>query len=1647
MGLSISIVHNMLATNADRMLGLDKNAKSKSVEKLSSGYKINRAADDAAGLAISEKMRRLIRGLAQGTQNAQDGISWVQIGDGALEEAQDMLQRMSELSIKSMNGTNSESDRAAMNEEFAQLKSELNRVAAATKFNDINIFSDHKEKWYQVRGDVKWNAHDKHVITDGNNDISFKYYLSRNEAPREISFTVPAGEYSTLELLDEIDTAIMEKMDGYDTWFEMEFAEDGCINVNLEGGSYIDTVSGGLSYLLHEMYRGGGTGALLGTTIFPTDATTLTIIQGENDDMTFTVQDLKGNSYDKHVTIAEGDYTRGELIDLINAQLTDSTVEASAYGSGIKLGSATEFVTGFKGNMFKIDGADTTSVFYDNVKWGEVEQGPAVFQGGAVLIYDPYSTDVDHNRMVIDSSNNTLTLRPNGIENSVTVTIPDGAYDINTMRSTLDSLFNAAGLGSELNVGTWYEQVYVGKSNNTSNGYASFYGLKITTNSEGPDSFVNIDPNSSAYNTLFTDRAYTYFGGKASTVANTRWDYDASVTGGKSFSGISATNPIELTAANNSFSVSCQETGADSPVSAVITLTPGTYNSADDLLAELRSKLSVSACGGLLKAELNDGYLVLQEADGKDISGAVTVSAVSGSNGSTDADNGYRMLFVGQIHQFLPATASGSGTVSFLTPGKASGNSMNITVAGKTYTVNLTDPDSKAQIAEDINNTLKADVYETPISFTPKSDTGYTGNNHFSQTGQGRTTITPWSGSQQGKDGGTEGVAGAGEGSPAVLTVGPALKNSMTLDSTNNKIRLTVNGVTQTLALAEGNYNANSLATELQNQIDKVFGTGSGGASVSLSGGKIVLTTNRKSAAANLSCGTGDSSLLSFLNTTKSPATCTSGRALDSSIQINSGSNEFKFSYSNAQGVSADYTLQLTAGTYSRDGLITEINKQLEKTGTGVKASLSGSKLQLTSSEEGGNVRISYSTANSSAADAMFGDLTPDDAASVTLGTAIQNNIKIESGKQEFKLNINGSPVILTLDAGTYSRANFVTMLNNKLSGKGATVTLDNQNRLVFTTTDKGSGTSISVSYEGTGANSKSAMESIWGKTVVNVPSVKASWNGDSLELKADGNSSAQISVSSGTSGGLLAPNENTVTYNPTRVNGVHAGTKSAINGVSFVGNVDSADVENDKVEIDKYNNRLSFNYRKYSSSNSYSYNSVSFTLDEGTYTYEQLRDALQKKLDNSGLGAGNVGVTVSDNGVKIEAKDSGNSHKYDFYNLDGSFYHRILSASMEKKETQKVKDDRGTQDLNPAYTIGRKDVTGGVEIVGGVCDEFSFDLTVNGKTSKIEITLDPGNYSSKELVDELQKKIDEQLVKLGYQKGVVQVGVGGITSGVAGGNDNNALNFRISKEVQAPEEGEYIIDGVGGSAAFEIFYQTEGKIIPAYIMGSKDVTNGVTIHENDNDLSFEVDGDIYSISLDPGNYTAEELVQAFTDAFGDDIPLFASINNDGRLKISYTELGHHDIRSVLGGARDDVFFNEEGGTDSTYRNVQLSSEVPDYIPLPRSEFNTRMLRISNLSISSERFAKKSIDRLSDAINRVSSLRITFGSTQNRLEHAINNNRNKEENLQYAESVIRDTDMAAEMVKLSNLNILEQAGISTLTQANKNREVILGMLQ
>ena len=214
------VQHNLSAMNANRMLNVTTSAQSKSTEKLSSGYKINRAADDAAGLSISEKMRKQIKGLTQASSNAQDGVSAVQTAEGALTEVHSMLQRMNELAVQSSNGTNSQTDRKAIQDEIDQLTSEIDRVSETTKFNET----------YLLKGDAS-STTDATFMKSGYNVTADSLYLKGSTTALTadtLKAALDKGEkiYNTKDAGDQDDAHLATKGKEY-TYVTKLYDEDG----------------------------------------------------------------------------------------------------------------------------------------------------------------------------------------------------------------------------------------------------------------------------------------------------------------------------------------------------------------------------------------------------------------------------------------------------------------------------------------------------------------------------------------------------------------------------------------------------------------------------------------------------------------------------------------------------------------------------------------------------------------------------------------------------------------------------------------------------------------------------------------------------------------------------------------------------------------------------------------------------------------------------------------------------------------------------------------------------------------------------------------------------------------------------------------------------------------------------------------------------------------------------------------------------------------------------------------------------------------------------------------------------------------------------------------------------------------------------
>lgn len=250
-GKMLSVQTNMTAANANRQLGTTTKARAKSSEKLSSGYRINRAADDAAGLSISEKMRRQIRGLTQAAANAQDGISMVQIGEGAMNEVHDMLQRANELAVKAATGTLQVGDRMMIDAEIQQMKAEIDKTAKNTTFNEIQLFPENgclpKEAGYveTKKYEISFN------LQDGSVFISDASEGAGTSGARAVSSGSVLADTIANEL---VPNAIKQIMDSFPAFKNAMGSET--VDMSLEV-KYIDGPNQTLAYASFSFYPTG----------------------------------------------------------------------------------------------------------------------------------------------------------------------------------------------------------------------------------------------------------------------------------------------------------------------------------------------------------------------------------------------------------------------------------------------------------------------------------------------------------------------------------------------------------------------------------------------------------------------------------------------------------------------------------------------------------------------------------------------------------------------------------------------------------------------------------------------------------------------------------------------------------------------------------------------------------------------------------------------------------------------------------------------------------------------------------------------------------------------------------------------------------------------------------------------------------------------------------------------------------------------------------------------------------------------------------------------------------------------------------------------------------------------------------------------
>lgn len=644
----MKVTHNIQSLNAIRLVNINIESYADSTRKISSGYKINSAANDPAGLGISEIMRRQIRGLMQATNNTKDGVAFVQSADGAMDEIHSMLQRMNELTDKALNGTWSDSDRMAMNVEFDQLRTEIDRINNTSDFGTgIPLFEQHEPSYYQISGSKKWDDNQLHTISEFNNELNI--HLPDSYEPSDYTITVPAGVYTTQELIDEIDDAL-NNMVPSNPGFVLELTSDGYCNLNFEKAdetpTKIDFVDGSLSYLLFNSFNGSASSSLLGTTEFSTDSP-LSIRNGQNEQLEFYVQGPNGP---KHIflTISPGDYYRSDMIAELNKQLSKNPdaagIVAKEYGdSFIQItGGDSVSIFGLKGNMFKVDPKNATnkysSIFFDNVQYGSSNGTAASVTGMAYY----YSSVTDKIHLSSANNNNILRFKVNG-SSEYTITFKDGAYTISEIRDEINKQIKEL-TKDNVEVQASYSSTYVTvpASINGNGSYPMQY-LTLSSLLKGSSSSLEFDTTEdvyiNTYNALFRDTNYLPYQNSGST---------ASLTG-RAYLNSSITLPANPSL---TFTVNDNKT-------CTITGISRTYTNVGELVSELNSKLKGTDFADNIEFNYNSSGIISINAKTDDI------RKIEFANNATQQNDTYRQLFERtEKRTYDPDTSRTSGTVT-----------------------------------------------------------------------------------------------------------------------------------------------------------------------------------------------------------------------------------------------------------------------------------------------------------------------------------------------------------------------------------------------------------------------------------------------------------------------------------------------------------------------------------------------------------------------------------------------------------------------------------------------------------------------------------------------------------------------------------------------------------------------------------------------------------------------------------------------------------------------------------------------------------------------------------------------------------------------------------------------------------------------
>lgn len=1670
-------------TGSDFLLNNKRKTSSKlqkSLEKLSSGYQINRAADDAARLAISEKARAVIAGLDQGTRNINDGISYLHSQDGSAQEIHNIVHRLEELAVQAANGTYVDLDREAIDCEYQQLLDEIGHITDTSNFNGVPLFEKHMHAYGLNEGVV---VHNEPIeINSRNTPVIIGY--SVNGINKEHTINIPYGTYDPAELVDMIDTELYNEVPN----LIIGMNEDNQFTMQVEPGR-LNYIGGPGASLFYDATIGSSDGYLLGVTVFESDTAKLQVFSGENDVMSFR---LGSDDTLYSITLDAGRYTRSELINHINTKINEAGIpgdvravpEKNKDGERIIGLASSKTITGLSGNFIKID--KKHSPIYDIACYGYTDNTQSVLSGKKVI---GANTEILRNR----NDYFTLDLKwygegGNAESRRVTINLLDAGENEKIYATPLE-------LAARINEQLGDDLPFTAEisSSGTIIIKSDQYGDKCNVDlveSAAPSPFMVYD--------LFDAGSLR----KLTPSLTTSQFTPASLTSKKTLD-----SEIIIPADENELSFTLQTDSGAKTVN--ISLAAGTYN-ASSLQNSLNDAVAQSYPDLAAKIKFTVGRninLSAIEFEGADIE---SISASQSASAYNRLISGVYYSDSYVIEQGKEETyQSSSGTMPSGQPAVTS------TAGSSTNAVNYVN--QTTSVAQKQGNYINY----TYVSPTVKN--GYEKELETDESFVGDVTVEEF---------------------PATLTLSNVMTqftvDGVSRQSSNLALAITdengtssfdiliPKGSTKEQALAAINAGLGDSATAAINGNNLVITTASKGTDVKIACGDCSMSY---SASKNSLASNADAVVDVEHNRVYVPSSLTIPNVASQLPYTVDASND-KFIF---KAGATNYDITLAHKTYtSAADLAAELNAKIaESDGGNAKTTVtvgnSGKSLVFKGpATETGTVSINASstcdvyktkvvtsTANNPNYNPATGKIdTPAQMVASGFDSHFPLTVTSANNTITFKYtspDAGTQDITIVIPDGTYSTpadaaskisevvandpslssiisVNYVPSGTNKglvfktvkggngysISDMGGTARLDEYihkasvgsggtvdpitNKVVYPA--KITNSNFSSLFSGNGleitSKNKHVALTVNGSTVefdlnegdytgaagMNdiVSQLQTGFAGSGLVVSAsaltltmvtDGKGSAQsISMSNlNTSPVFKRANsvgkENTVTRNDRRC---------SITGKTKI----------NTIEIHDYDNEMSFEYSVEVNGNLVS-GTADISVPAGSYTADTLAAALQTAIDGK-LGPDQLTVSASNGYISI--KGSGPSDTRSIQNFEGRLFDKVFQNANYSSVTLHTEKAGTSTGSKVSYIVGRNtlepenedEIASGknVTIYTGLNDGVVFDLNYAGKAYKIEFEIPAGNYTRTELADAIETAGRAQIARLTDHTGqkfpedFFNASIGLSELGVPENDTGISSSDKLVLWCKLPDDGRNgnisaIIDGVRGNSAYRIFYDATRSPQPTVFLGKPDLTDGIVISGDNDTIGFMLDGAPYNINIPHGSYNLENLVNTLNYRLRSMDTIVRVGERDGHLMFYTTENGDYVFNKFTGNAANDLIYGGTGRDDDTEIGIHTGRRTDSYIIYEKTRLDEHLMRINTTGITNAERALKAINRLESANAILSTARAVSGANENRSQHSLSNNKNYIESLTASESRMRDADMAKQYADYTKHQILSQA--------------------